>query len=197
MTDALTLWFALLTLVALAGAAVLLAVLALAPISPRVAASRAALVERFGPSAIAMAATVATVSTLGSLYLSEVADFVPCRLCWLQRAFMYPIAAGLWGALWLRLDRVWRLALPWALIGAAVSVYHYAEQRLPSLSDGGLCDPSVPCNVRWVEEFGFVTIPFMALAGFLFVAALLWLAIVHASTAPADTPARVMADSGS
>ena len=35
---------------------------------------------------------MAFVSTLGSLYLSEVARFVPCTLCWYQRIAMYPLA---------------------------------------------------------------------------------------------------------
>ena len=28
----------------------------------------------------------------GSLYFSEVANYVPCRLCWFQRIAMYPLA---------------------------------------------------------------------------------------------------------
>ena len=35
---------------------------------------------------------MAGVATLGSLYFSEVAHFRPCVLCWVQRAFMYPLA---------------------------------------------------------------------------------------------------------
>ncbi|NDE79574.1 MAG: disulfide bond formation protein B, partial [Actinobacteria bacterium] len=35
---------------------------------------------------------VAAVATAGSLYFSEIADYVPCRLCWFQRVCMYPLA---------------------------------------------------------------------------------------------------------
>jgi disulfide bond formation protein DsbB len=31
---------------------------------------------------------VALVATLASLYYSEIADFIPCRLCWYQRIAM-------------------------------------------------------------------------------------------------------------
>lgn len=33
---------------------------------------------------------VACVATLGSLYLSEILGYEPCKLCWFQRILMYP-----------------------------------------------------------------------------------------------------------
>ena len=40
-------------------------------------------------------------------------------------------------------------------------MWHLIVERVPSLS--GACDPAAPCAVRWVEEFGFLTLPGMAL----------------------------------
>src|SRR5207237_9218751 len=57
-------------------------------------------VEPVAPSALALAATVATVCMAGSLYFSEVAHFPPCHLCWLQRFCMYPLVPVLWFATW-------------------------------------------------------------------------------------------------
>ena len=37
-----------------------------------------------------LAFLVAATATAGSLYFSEVAHFLPCRLCWFQRVAMYP-----------------------------------------------------------------------------------------------------------
>ena len=34
---------------------------------------------------------VALIATLGSLYFSEIKQFIPCELCWYQRIFMYPL----------------------------------------------------------------------------------------------------------
>ena len=34
---------------------------------------------------------VSLVATLGSLFFSEVMQFIPCSLCWYQRIFMYPL----------------------------------------------------------------------------------------------------------
>ena len=51
---------------------------------------------RFGvPLAFAVAAT----AMLGSLYFSEVANFVPCTLCWFQRIGMYSLAIILFVAI--------------------------------------------------------------------------------------------------
>lgn len=34
---------------------------------------------------------VSVVATLGSLYFSEIRHYEPCKMCWIQRIFMYPI----------------------------------------------------------------------------------------------------------
>jgi disulfide bond formation protein DsbB len=122
------------------------------------------------PASLELAAAVAAACTLGSLYLSEVAGFVPCRLCWVQRGFMYPASLILIGALVTRRSRgrlsrrlVW-LAGALALLGLPVSIFHRIEQQVGDL--GGVCDLSNPCSLRWVNHFGFITIPTMAGAGF-------------------------------
>jgi disulfide bond formation protein DsbB len=120
--------------------------------------------------ALPLATAVATVATAGSLYLSEVAGYVPCTLCWYQRIAMYPLVIVLGVAAWRRDRGVWRTALPIALIGAAIAVWHIAIERNPSL--GGACDPAAPCSLLWVNEFGFLTLPTMALIGFVTIAVL-------------------------
>ena len=42
-----------------------------------------------------LAFSVAAVSTAGSLWFSEVGDFVPCELCWYQRILMSPLVVVL------------------------------------------------------------------------------------------------------
>ena len=121
---------------------------------------------------IGLAGAVALVATLGSLYYSEVANFVPCRLCWYQRIGMYPLALLLGIATWRDDGGVRRYALPLAVLGGAISVYHYLIQWFPELQ-AGACDPTAPCAAFYVREFGFVSIPFMALMGFAAVATLL------------------------
>ena len=125
-----------------------------------------------GSSALWLAALVAIVATSGSLYFSEVAHFVPCALCWYQRIAMYPLAVILAIAAWRGDVDVRRYVVPLAGIGALISLYHIGVERLPGLPTGS-CSLDVPCDLIWVERFGFVTIPVMALAGFLAIITLL------------------------
>ncbi len=122
--------------------------------------------------AIWLAWAVALVATVGSLMYSELFDFVPCRLCWFQRIAMYPLAIILLVGGIRREAVVKFYALPIALIGLAVSIYHNVVQLYPSL-EGGSCDPLNPCSARSIEMFGFMDLPFMAGAGFIVIAVLL------------------------
>jgi disulfide bond formation protein DsbB len=121
-----------------------------------------------GRASVGLAAAVTMTATLGSLYYSEVANFVPCTLCWYQRIFMYSSAVVLVVAA-LRNDRGVRwYVLPLALIGAVISAYHSWIQAFPPDSGTSFCTADAPCTTRHVWEFGFVSLPFMALSAFLF-----------------------------
>lgn len=123
--------------------------------------------------ATAAAAAVAVTATAGSLWYSEVAGFVPCELCWFQRIAMYPLALVLPMAA-LRRDLAIRpYARALAGIGLLVSLWHVALQRLPSLSTATTCSADAPCTARWVDVFGFMTIPTMAACGFLAIVVLM------------------------
>ena len=124
------------------------------------------------PAVLWVAWMVAAVATVGSLIYSEVIHFVPCRLCWFQRIAMYPLSVVLLvGAI--RKDVAARLyALPLALAGLAVSIWHNIVQLVPA-AEGGSCDPTVPCSAKYVNVFEFISIPFMAGAGFTLIAVLL------------------------
>ena len=126
---------------------------------------------------------------LGSLWYSEVANFVPCELCWFQRIPMYSLAVLLTVAA-VRRDQGIRVYGRWlAGIGLAISAWHVAVQRLPSLSGAATCSTDAPCTVMWVDTFGFLTIPTMA--GFGFLAILVLLSVPTPGAAPAPrTPDR-------
>jgi disulfide bond formation protein DsbB len=158
-------FFAVLALLVLAGA-VILVVLSLLR---RRSAFAASVVEPFANAALPLAWLVALGSTAGSLYFSEVADYIPCTLCWYQRIAMYPLALIL-GIATFRRDRAVRwYAIPLASVGALISTYHWLIERYPDLEAGGTCSAVVPCTVPWFTEFGFVTLAFMAFSGFVFI----------------------------
>lgn len=133
--------------------------------------------DRARPHLIGAASAVTGTAAMGSLYLSEVAGYVPCELCWAQRIFAYPLAVITTVALIRRRRDVWTYAAPVAAIGLVISIWHVIVQRLPAA--GGSCDPANPCSAIYVERFGFITIPVMSGTAFLAVLVLAWVAHQH------------------
>jgi disulfide bond formation protein DsbB len=184
-TRDVTLLLAMLAVVAEASVFVALVVVVGGRWSARLAGWRDALVDLFGPAALQLAMGVALVATLGSLYLSEVANFPPCRLCWYQRIGMYPLVAILAVAIWRRDAGVRFYALPLAVIGGLISAYHVVLERYPSL-ESGVCEVTNPCTLIWVRRFGYLTIPAMALSAFALTAVLLLAAGADERAAASD-----------
>jgi disulfide bond formation protein DsbB len=134
-----------------------------------------------------LAFLVAAVATGGSLFFSEIAGFVPCELCWYQRVCMFPLSI-LTLLIALADDyRAARYLLPLPLAGACVAVYQllieHGVVRQPQS-----CSLSAPggCATKWINEFGYVTIPALTLTGFLLVGAFLLLGWLGAG--PASIP---------
>lgn len=120
--------------------------------------------------------TIALVSTLAVLFVGEVLGHAPCVLCWFQRAFMFPLVVVLGVACWRSDAQAWRYALPLALVGGAVAVYHTAlffgfvpEEIKPCTATG----PS--CSGDEMTLFGFVPIPLLSVGAFGALAGLLLL----------------------
>ena len=167
---------------ALSGAVIGVAILAMMLI-PKGRSALAGEARGNGRLLLGLAWLVSVISSVGSLYYSEVAGFVPCLLCWYQRIAMYPLVFVL-GVATLTLDtRVWRYALPLSLSGLLIAAYHVTIQHRPA-AEILSCTVGVPCTGRYINAFGFVTIPFLAGAGFLLISALVlsarWAAIDEA-----------------
>ena len=122
--------------------------------------------------ALFLAGFVALFAMMASLYLSEIANFIPCKLCWYQRIIMYPLAfllifAGMRGYFNIR---IYGLAMPFT--GAFISIYHYQLQLNPE-QHSPFCSAFESCTVQYLNVYGFMSIPFMALMGFIFIFSLL------------------------
>lgn len=104
---------------------------------------------------------------VGSLYFSNILNYPPCTLCWWARIFLYPIAViSLVGII--RKDfsaHIYNLFL--SGLALVVTGYHtyitFGGNELIS------CGTAGSCSARYVMEFGFVTIPTMALFISLFI----------------------------
>lgn len=112
---------------------------------------------------------VALASMLGSLFFGEVMGLPPCSLCWYQRICMYPLVPLLATGIVLRDRNVTTYALPLALVGLGLAVYHnllYYGVIPERLSP---CTQGVPCTSRQIELFGFITIPLLGLVSFVVI----------------------------
>lgn len=115
------------------------------------------------------------IAMIGSLFFSERMGFVPCTLCWYQRILMYPLVLFL-GIAFYRNDRdVFKYVLPMSVIGIFVSGYHYALQKLPFLHEFSACTSGVPCSGHYINWFGFITIPFLALIAFIVITMMMFI----------------------
>lgn len=113
---------------------------------------------------------IALLATVGSLFFSEVMGLPPCALCWYQRIAMYPLVPVIATGIITRGGRVRAYALPLALAGLALAVYHnllYYGIIPETLTP---CSEGASCTEKQIEWFGFVTIPLMGLGSFVAVA---------------------------
>lgn len=110
------------------------------------------------------------VATLGSLYFSEVRGYEPCELCWYQRILMYPIFLMTTVAYIQKNARIAVTTAVFSCIGGLISLYHYGIQKLDFLSESAPACGRVPCTGQYINYFGFITIPFLALVAFILIA---------------------------
>lgn len=128
------------------------------------------ILEFVNKRAVLFSFIVALVAMLGSLFYSEVAGFDPCKLCWLQRIFMYPQAI-IFGLALLKRDRhLSDYGIVLSSVGAVIAGYHYLLQRgIAPAASCGVVGYSVSCARVFVMNFGYITIPLMAFSAFLLI----------------------------
>jgi disulfide bond formation protein DsbB len=109
---------------------------------------------------------IALIATLGSLFFSEVMQFIPCSMCWYQRIFMYPLVLIFLINLLYPDDKLLKYSMPLVLIGLFFSIYHnllmfgiIPESVVP-------CVQGVPCSTEYINWLGFITIPFLSLIAY-------------------------------
>jgi disulfide bond formation protein DsbB len=130
--------------------------------------------HHLGKHALVYGFVLTLAATLGSLFYSNIAGFTPCNLCWWQRIFMYPLPL-LFLVLLVRGQNtgrdertiVYQSSLM-AVIGAAIALFHWWGQLF---NNSALpCPPGgVSCASAPFANYGYITIPMMALSVFLAV----------------------------
>jgi len=146
--------------------AVFLLLVLIAP--PRGKGWRRDVVDFFSDFSIELAFLTALAGLIGSLFYSNIAGFVPCLLCLWQRVFLYPQVVILGIALITKDNGVRKYSIALSAIGALIATYHtYLQFGGTSLIN---CAASgVGCEHVYFMEFGYVTIPTMALTAFALI----------------------------
>ncbi|MBK5215476.1 MAG: disulfide bond formation protein B [Candidatus Pacebacteria bacterium] len=113
-----------------------------------------------------------------SLFYSEIVGYPPCELCWIQRIFLYPQLVLFGMELYKKERSIIDFSLAFASLGSIVSLYHIYVENGGTL--GLACatlnpenSNEISCAVRYIYEFGFVSMPVMALTLSLFIISIL------------------------
>lgn len=124
---------------------------------------------------------IAASATLGALFFGEVMQLPPCLLCWYQRIFMFPLALLLPLGLAPYDRKIIRYALPLAIFGWGIAVFHQllVAGWVPKSFEP--CARGVPCSKTVIEMLGFLTIPWLSIAAFSAIIVLLLLARLRRS----------------
>jgi disulfide bond formation protein DsbB len=113
--------------------------------------------------------TLALVSMVGSLFFSEVLKYPPCVLCWYQRICMYPLVSIIAIALIKKAHDVRWYVLPLSIAGLLIALYHNLLYYKLLPESTAPCIRGVSCTTKFIEWFGFVTIPLLSLIAFIII----------------------------
>lgn len=118
-----------------------------------------------------LAFLVSLIATMGSLYFSEILTFIPCKLCWFQRILMYPLILILFFQI---IGKNYQLfpAIIFAILGFFLSGYHYMLQMEWVGNTQTACS-TISCGIKYINFFGFITIPFLSFVAFSLIVLLL------------------------
>lgn len=119
---------------------------------------------------------LATISTLASLFFSEVIKLPVCVLCWYQRIAMYPLALILPLALFPFDTKVIRYAGILVLFGWLTALFHVLLVAGYIPKSVQPCVQDIPCSETHLNLFGFLNMPMMSLLTFSLMGLLLFFA---------------------
>ena len=120
-------------------------------------------------NALFLAFAAGLIATLGSLYFSEIKGYEPCSLCWYQRILMYPFTIILAIAIIKKDNEIALYTSVLSLIGACISTYHVLIQKVSFFTDKAASCGRIPCTGDYINWFGFITIPMLALIAFIII----------------------------
>lgn len=139
---------------------------------PAMSNSGSAKADERGWLSLFAAWAIATIATLGALFIGEVMGQTPCILCWYQRIFMFPLAVILGVAVFRSDYSVYPYAITLAGAGTLFAFYHsliYAGIVSEALSP---CSQGLSCASTNMTVFGILPLPILSLGAFAGIAGL-------------------------
>ncbi|WP_338727795.1 disulfide bond formation protein B [Haladaptatus sp. DJG-WS-42] len=134
----------------------------------------------FAPKHLLAAATaVATIATLGSLYLSLGLGLIPCELCWYQRILMYPLVVILGVSTLESRVEAFKMVLPLSVLGLGVAAYHSYIQLVPDFTAGCSFGPGATGCTSVQFKVAVFTVPNLSLIAFILITGLVAVAAVR------------------
>ena len=116
---------------------------------------------------------IASFSSLGSLFFSEVMEFPPCVLCWYQRIAMYPLVLIFMVGSFQKIQATFAFSLPLVISGWLIALYHNLLHFEIVPETASPCREGVSCSTVYIELFGFLNIPMMSFIAFSLILGLL------------------------
>lgn len=123
----------------------------------------------FGKNALYLAWLQAVLAATGSLYFSEIAGFTPCVLCWWQRMLIYALTLILTVSILIKDRWAHYYVLPFSVLGMGIAAYQNALTYGWLTENLTSCTVGVSCTLRYINYFGFVTIPLLSLLAFAII----------------------------
>ena len=124
-------------------------------------------------SYVFLAFIVSLHTIFGSLFYSEIMNFIPCSLCWYQRIFMYPLVFIFLINLLFPDDKIFKYSFPLVFIGWIISIYHNLLMFKIIPENLSPCVQGIPCSVDYLNWFGFITIPLLSFFAYTIILILL------------------------
>lgn len=109
---------------------------------------------------------ITLLSTLGSLFFSEVMGLPPCQLCWYQRICMYPLVFIFLAGLFTFERSLLRYSFPLSVTGFLTAIYHNLLYYKILPKSASPCSQGISCTTVQLEWLGFITIPLLSLTAF-------------------------------
>lgn len=121
-----------------------------------------------------LAFVVSLIASFGSLFFSEVMNFIPCSLCWYQRIFMYPLVFLFLINLLFPDNKVFKYAIPIVIFGWLISIYHNLLMFKIIPETLSPCVQGVPCSTAYINWLGFISIPLLSFLSYTIILILLF-----------------------